>query len=329
MILADKIIRLRKQCGWSQEELAEKMSVSRQSVSKWESANSIPDLNRIITLAEIFEVSTDFLLKDETEVSEELERVPQTRSISLEQALAYTEQKVSMSGVVTKGVVLCVCSVVPLFFFLAMAETNRLGMTEDIAAMMGVISILIMVSIAVSFFIKVNQYKADFAVIDSQPFELAYGVHGVISEQLQQYRATYNFRLSIAIFLFIFSFVPLMTISMFFNGSAIVLIMLIVMLFMIAAGIYIISSASAKYMAYNNILKDSGLKTEKSRRTKRAEKLAAFYWPLLVAIYLGWSLWTMNWSVTWVIWPVGAVFFIALVGLMELLDKDDMNRANY
>jgi transcriptional regulator with XRE-family HTH domain len=44
MILAEKIIRLRKQVGWSQEELAEKMDVSRQSVSKWVSTNSIPDL---------------------------------------------------------------------------------------------------------------------------------------------------------------------------------------------------------------------------------------------------------------------------------------------
>ena len=56
MILAEKIVRLRKQVGWSQEELAEKMNVSRQSVSKWESTNSIPDLNRIIMLAELFDV---------------------------------------------------------------------------------------------------------------------------------------------------------------------------------------------------------------------------------------------------------------------------------
>ena len=44
MILADKIIRLRKKNGWSQEELAEKMAVSRQAVSKWEGAQTIPDL---------------------------------------------------------------------------------------------------------------------------------------------------------------------------------------------------------------------------------------------------------------------------------------------
>lgn len=47
MILADKIIRLRRKNGWSQEELAEKMNVSRQAVSKWESAQTVPDLEKI------------------------------------------------------------------------------------------------------------------------------------------------------------------------------------------------------------------------------------------------------------------------------------------
>ena len=65
MILADKIIEERKRIGLSQEELAEKLNVSRQSVSKWEGAQSIPDINRIIMLAEIFGVTTDYLLKDD------------------------------------------------------------------------------------------------------------------------------------------------------------------------------------------------------------------------------------------------------------------------
>ena len=45
MIFADKLIKLRRQKGWSQEELAEQMSVTRQSVSKWESMQSLPDLD--------------------------------------------------------------------------------------------------------------------------------------------------------------------------------------------------------------------------------------------------------------------------------------------
>jgi ABC-type nickel/cobalt efflux system permease component RcnA len=122
--------------------------------------------------------------------------------------------------------------------------------------------------------------------------------------------------------MFIISFVPLMFVSMFFSGSEIILMMLIVLILMIALGIYIVAFASAKYDAYNNILKDSPKETEKSKRTKRAEKLAAFYWPLLFSLYIGWSLWTMNWGVTWIAWPVGATLFAALVGLMELLDKE-------
>ena len=51
MILADKITEERKRNGWSQEELAEKLGISRQAVYKWESAGSIPDLQRIIQLS--------------------------------------------------------------------------------------------------------------------------------------------------------------------------------------------------------------------------------------------------------------------------------------
>ena len=65
MIFADKLISLRKKNGWSQEELAEKMNVSRQAVSKWEAAQTTPDLERILQLSKLFGVTTDFLLKDE------------------------------------------------------------------------------------------------------------------------------------------------------------------------------------------------------------------------------------------------------------------------
>ena len=67
MILADKIIRERKRLGLSQEELAEKMNVSRQAVSKWEGGQSIPEIEKILQLSSLFGVTTDYLLKDEIE----------------------------------------------------------------------------------------------------------------------------------------------------------------------------------------------------------------------------------------------------------------------
>lgn len=73
MNIAARIQHLRKSKGISQEELADKIGVSRQAVSKWESEQSIPDVEKIILLSEYFETTTDFLLKG-IQPAQELER---------------------------------------------------------------------------------------------------------------------------------------------------------------------------------------------------------------------------------------------------------------
>lgn len=64
MSLGEKLLQLRKSKGMSQEELAEKLNVSRQSISKWELNDSVPDISKIILISEYFSVSTDYLLKE-------------------------------------------------------------------------------------------------------------------------------------------------------------------------------------------------------------------------------------------------------------------------
>lgn len=65
VILGEKIQQLRKNNNLSQEQLAEQLSVSRQSISKWELSESIPDINKIVQLSKVFQVSTDYLLLDD------------------------------------------------------------------------------------------------------------------------------------------------------------------------------------------------------------------------------------------------------------------------
>ena len=64
MNLSEKVFEMRKAQGMSQEQLAEKLGVSRQSVSKWEAGDSIPELERVVALSKIFNVTTDYLLKE-------------------------------------------------------------------------------------------------------------------------------------------------------------------------------------------------------------------------------------------------------------------------
>ena len=98
MILADKIIRLRKKHGWSQEELAEKMQVSRQAVSKWEGAQTMPDLEKILMLSKLFGVTTDYLLKDEIEDEEFIDESSiSVKRVTIEQANEFLRQRKSAS----------------------------------------------------------------------------------------------------------------------------------------------------------------------------------------------------------------------------------------
>ena len=83
MNMADRIQLLRKSKGISQEELADKVGVSRQAVSKWESEQSTPDIEKVILLSDFFDVTTDYLLKGIETVSENSTRKSDARIFSL------------------------------------------------------------------------------------------------------------------------------------------------------------------------------------------------------------------------------------------------------
>ena len=67
MKLQDKLIELRKEKNWSQEDLAEKLDVSRQAISRWENGTALPDAQNILRISKLFDVTADYLLNDDHE----------------------------------------------------------------------------------------------------------------------------------------------------------------------------------------------------------------------------------------------------------------------
>lgn len=89
MKLPDKIVELRKSNGWSQEGLAEKINVSRQAISRWESGTAQPDASNILQLSKLFGVTTDYLLNDEYISDEDLPKVKEVRNHNLNRIMVY------------------------------------------------------------------------------------------------------------------------------------------------------------------------------------------------------------------------------------------------
>ena len=80
MKLSDKIVRLRKSNGMSQEELADKLGVSRQAISRWEMGTAMPDATNILQLSRLFQVTTDYLLNDEYQSDNDLPKVKKVKT---------------------------------------------------------------------------------------------------------------------------------------------------------------------------------------------------------------------------------------------------------
>ena len=78
MNFPEKLQKLRKERGWSQEELANRITVSRQAVSKWELGTAVPDTDNIVQLSELFGVTTDYLIKDNLDCDEDIPAVART-----------------------------------------------------------------------------------------------------------------------------------------------------------------------------------------------------------------------------------------------------------
>ena len=211
MILADKIISLRKKAGWSQEELAQQLNVSRQSVSKWEGAQSVPDLDKIVQLSRIFGVSTDYLLKDELEAQETAEPEPEQpvrRRVSLEEASRYLELRKQAAPWLALATFLCVLSPITLILLAGLSGyTARIS--ENVAGGIGLCVLILLVAAAVGIFLMCGAKAKPFAFLETEPFETEYGVSGMVRQRRQEFEPTANCLNLIGTILCIVSVLPL------------------------------------------------------------------------------------------------------------------------
>ena len=78
-MLGEKLLALRKKCGYSQQELAEKLAVTRQTISNWECGQGAPALDKAQELAELYQISLDDLTSDHVEIVTGRTKVPESR----------------------------------------------------------------------------------------------------------------------------------------------------------------------------------------------------------------------------------------------------------
>ena len=326
MILADKITEERKKNGWSQEELAEKLGVSRQAVSKWESAGSVPDLQRVIQLAELFGVSTDYLLKDDL-VPESTEPCvsgisDEGRSllrISMEDANAFLDMKRKGAPMIANATLMCIISPVLLVLLGTMADDQVLHITEPLAAGVGLVFLFGMIAAAVFMFITCGMRESNVEHLEKDNFETEYGVTGMVKERRRAYESTFTRGIAIGVVLCILSVVPLVVVGVMDAPDYILGAFTALLLVMVAVGVNMIIRVSIVKSSYDILLQEGEFSKKEKNAKRKLDAFSGVYWCLATAIYLGWSFWTMKWSITWIVWPVAGVLFAAVSGILRIV----------
>ena len=323
MILADKIIDLRKKNGWSQEELAELMDVSRQSISKWEGAQSVPDMKRILKMSEVFGVSTDYLLKDDMETAELAEVsavLTDARGVSMEEAVNFLDLRNKISGRTALGVMMCIFSPIALICLAAAQEAGVVAMSENAAAGLGLIILLTLIGGAVALFVTGDLALKNYEYMEKDAIETAYGVSGMVEDRRARFRGTHTRMLTLGIVLCVLATNPLFISMMFFGDNDLAAALSVgALLFLVGIGVFLIVRVSYVWDSFSMLLEEGDYSRENKTASKKMAPLAGIYWAAVLAVYLGISFMNNSWDRSWIIWPVAAVAYGAVAGIVKVL----------
>ena len=334
MILADKIMNERKKNGWSQEELAEQLSVSRQSISKWEGAQAIPDIQKIIKMAELFGVTTDYLLKDDMEpesISSSFDASSADASseavvrVSLEEANEFLELTEEVAPKMASMVSLCIFAPALLLFFLALSQIPGFPLSEGLMAGFGVISLLILIAIAVFVFILLGAKMKRFEYLEKSPIETLYGVTGMVRERKKANEQTNVILTALGVILCIISPIPLLTVSFLEAPEYLVLFMVSTLLLFVSVGVNLLVRSGSMNGAYDKLLQEGDYTLSQKKKSPVTGAVSTVYWTLIVAIFLAWSFITDDWDRSWIIWPVAGVLFGGVVTISSAFAKGKSN----
>lgn len=319
MLLADKIVTLRKRAGWSQEELAAQLGVSRQSVSKWEGAQSVPDMQKVVQMSRLFGVTTDYLLKEELGEPEPApaESAAPLRCVAMEQAADYLALRQAAAPKLALATLLCVLSPAALLLLAALSDRPGAAISENAAAGIGLCVLMVLVAAAVAVFITCAAQVKAYAFLESEPFETACGVTGMVRECRAAFAPRHTRGKVVGTVLCILSAVPLF-IAVCLDGPDLLYVEAVCLLLVLAGvgGVY--------WVAMDRLLEEDDYARPRKRQNGVVGAVSAIYWLTATAAYLLWTFgpwWDAQPQDTWILWAVAGVLYGAVMALVRGIRK--------
>lgn len=330
MKFADKLIHLRKKHAISQEELADKLDVSRQSVSKWESGLSMPELSKILQLADMFQVSTDYLLKDDIDINTSTvtkttvnNEECTTKRFTQQQAEQYISNSKRQAKLYVIATALCILSPAPLMILLANNAIRPFSPTVSI--ILGLVGLFVLVFLGVGLFIYSNYKDREYGFIDEHNISLDSTTKKYVQDTKSLYYKFHIRNIIIGSVLCILSAIPVILFALLMIDYVGIGVCISLVMVIVAVSFFIYSGT---IMSTFNKLLNTGEYSANNRKTNKIlEKVATIYWTFVTAMYLMYSFISNDWGRSWIFWPVSAVLYAVVVSITEILIDKKVNKS--
>lgn len=311
MTFADKLMRLRRQKGWSQEELADKLDVTRQAVSRWEGAQTYPDLSKLLQIGEIFDVSLDYLLKNEIEethtVSVVEERKESGEKLDRAQVDEYLRRSVAAAAAGALSTAFFILAPILCICFLYAGYTDQNIPAVLAAVLSGVVPFVCILIASAALFFAVKRVGA---------YEKQLGREFCLDEETQKsVQKSRDARKKAKITLFAFGVIFLLTtagmaVGAIFDGLHQVYYFIFGVL--ISADLAT-SCFTGAYLLDKpfRILGEKGKYAKKSKRVAKAV-ISVVYWVIVSLIFCANYLWFNNKDIAVAAIVVGAMIYFAV-----------------
>lgn len=337
-MLAEKIYQLRKAKNWSQEDLAAKIGVSRQSVSKWERGEALPDLERMISLSDIFGVSIDDLIRSNKiteDEKEDLQSQAKTTTLQTDQEtpltslneidLASTHAYLQVKQVTSQSnAAACFLIIIGSGSFFALQMMADELPTAFWLQIIAWVILLASMAIASASFMQNQQLSEKYRWIETQPHQLGFQVEEILERDQRANREIWQKQTITGTSLCILSALPLVITSSILDDDLPIAISLLATIALISAGVYQLMRSADLKKGYQILLQGPqastrwGQSSDDDPEFKKDPILAQVqnsYWGLVLVSYLTISFVFRAWAWSWILFVI-APFLFDLVQLL-------------
>lgn len=256
-------------------------------------------------------------LGDTLGIKQVIENKTEVPVISYEEASNYIEDSRYTAPKTALGVFLCIISPIVLFLLVGLKEIFFVNIKEELLIAVGLIVLIGLVAAGVSYFVRFSTKLERYNYLKLEPFELDYRTEQMVKSVQKEDEQIYKSAVSISVVSYILSALPVIIIPLLFEVEGLAIIGLIITLTIVAFSTYNIISKSGAYDA-SKVLLQQEYYSVKNKTNKAFQTVTTVYWCVIVAIYLGYSLVTNNWAMSWIIWPVAGVLFGAVKAILDV-----------